>query len=155
MSGRMIHRVIPILILVLTALVSAAAIEFLPQTIYFPVIEYTTPDNIGFKLLKNGELDLTVCERGAHAVAQAIVASCPSCKVSDRCIRGLDAERRKILSREPLPTPSIRTPDGKVAMTISANDPQLALSVCRASEQQAATQPIEQRLRCFAALAER
>ncbi|MFH1603765.1 MAG: hypothetical protein ABIH03_07645 [Pseudomonadota bacterium] len=139
----------------LTALVTAAVIAFLPETLYFPVIEYTTPENIGFKLLKNGELDRSGCERGAHAIAQAIVASCPNCKVVERCIRGLDAERRKILSRAPLPTPSIRTRDGKVAMTISAGDPQLALSVCRASEQQGASKPLDQRPFCFPAFADR
>ncbi len=155
MRGRMFYLGLPVLILGLTALLTAAAIQYLPETLYFPVIEYTTPDNIRFRLLKNGELDLTGCERGAHAIAQAIVASCPKCKVAERCFRGLDAERRKILSREPLPTPSIRTPDGKVAMTISADDPQLALNVCRASEQQGASQPIDRQPHCFPALVHR
>ncbi len=155
MRGWKFYLGLPVLILGLTALLTAAAIEYLPKTLYFPVIEYTTPDNIRFRLLKNGELDQTGCERGAHSVAQAIIASCPKCKVAERCFRGLDAERRRILSREPLLTPSIRTPDGKVAMTISADDPQLAMSVCRASEHQSASQPPDRRPHCFPALAYR
>ena len=155
MGGRMYYWLLPILVLGLTALLTAAAIEFLPQTIFFPVIEYSTPDNIRFKLLRNGELDLTGCEQGAHSIVQAIFANCPDCKVVKHCFRGLDAERRKVLSREPLPTASIRTPDGKVAMTISADDPQLALSVCRASAQQGASQPRDQQPQCFPAFAGR
>jgi hypothetical protein len=155
MSGRMLYKGLPILILGLTALLTAAAIEFLPETLYFPVIEYSTPENIQFALLKNGELDKSACEQGAGQVAHAIRANCPACKVVERCLRGLDAERRKILSREPLATPSVRLPGGKLSMTISAADPQLALAVCRQTEAQTASQPADQRLRCYPALAPR
>lgn len=151
----MLYKGLPILILGLTLMLTAAAIEFLPETLYFPVVEYSTPENIQFALLKNGELDKSSCEHRARQVANAIRASCPACKVVERCYRGLDAERRKILARDPLATPSARLPGGKLSMTISAADPQLALVVCRQTEQQTATQPADQRLRCFPASAPR
>ena len=151
----MFYKALPILILGLTAALTAAAIEFLPETLYFPVIEYSTPENIQFALLKSGELDQSSCEQRSGQVAHAIRASCPFCKILERCIRGLDAERRKILSRDPLATPSIRLPGGKLTMTISAADPQTALAVCRLTEQQTASQAADQRLRCFPALVPR
>lgn len=151
----MLYKGLPILILGLTLMLTAAAIEFLPETLYFPVVEYSMPENIQFTLLKNGELDKSSCEQGAGQVAHAIRTSCPACKVIERCLRGLDAERRKILARDPLSTPSARLPGGKLTMTISAADPQLALAVCRQTEAQTASRPADQRLLCFPALAVR
>lgn len=149
------YKGLPLLILGLTLLLTAAAIEFLPETLYFPVVEYSMPENIQVALFKSGELDKSSCEQGASRVANAIRASCPGCKVVDRCLRGLDAERRKILSQEPLSTPSVRQQGGKLTMTFATGDLQLALAVCRQTEQQTASQPVGQRLRCFPALVAR
>ena len=151
----MLHRILPVLFLGLTAALTAAAIEFLPETLHFPVVEYSTPESIRIALFKNGELERASCELGIAKVAAAIRKSCPGCMVIERCIRGLDAERRKILSREPLSMPSVRMPGGKLTMTFSTSDPQLALSVCQQSEQQAASLPADQQLRCFPATAAR
>jgi hypothetical protein len=139
----------------LTAALTAAAIEFLPETLYFPVVEYTTPEKIQIAFFKNGELDQSSCQQAAGKVAIAIRASCPACKVVERCFRGLNAERRKILSQEPLSTPSVRQQGGKLTMTLATEDPQLALGVCRQIERQSASQPVDQRLRCFPALVPR
>jgi len=154
-SARVLYKGLPILILGLTMLLTAAAIEFLPETLFFPVVEYSTPENMQIALIKNGELDRSSCEQGARQIAKAIRAGCPACKVVERCIRGLDAERRKILSQEPLSTPSVRQQGGRLTMNLAAKDPQLALAVCRQTEQQSASQPVDQRLRCFPALARR
>ena len=67
----MLYKGLPILVLGLTLLLTAAAIEFLPETLYFPVVEYSTPENIRIALLKNGELDQSSCEQGARQVANA------------------------------------------------------------------------------------
>jgi hypothetical protein len=150
-----LYKVLPILVLGLTAALTAATIEFLPETLYFPIVEYSTPETIQIVLFKNGELDQSTCEQGAAKVATAIRASCPTCKVAERCVRGLDAERRKILSREPLSMPSARIPGGKLTMTVSTRDPQLALSVCQQIERQSTPLQVDQRLRCFPALAAR
>jgi hypothetical protein len=140
-------------VLSLTAALTAAAIEFLPQTLYFPVVEYTTPEAIRIGLYKNGELEQSACAQAAAKVATAIRASCPACKVVEQCVRGLDAERRKILSREPLSMPSVRQEGGKLTMTLSTADPQLALGVCQQTERQSASLPADQRLRCSPAQA--
>ena len=147
----MLYRLLPILVLGLTAALTAAAIEFLPETLYFPVVEYSMPDHIRITMFKNGDLERTSCEQGAAKVATAIRASCPACKVVDRCFRGLDAERRKILSREPLAMPSARQAGGKLTMTFATEDPQLALAVCQQTERQSASLPTDQRLRCYPA----
>ena len=146
------YKALPLLILGLAMALSAAAIEFLPETLYFPVIEYGAPGNIRVALFKNGELDQSSCEQATSRVASAIRAHCPTCQVVGRCFRGLDAQRRKILSQEPLSTPSARIAGGKLTMTFSSRDPQLALAVCRQTERQTAAQPVDRRLRCFPAL---
>ena len=151
----MLYKVLPILVLGLTAALTAAAIEFLPATLYFPVVEYSTPEDIRIALFKNGELDRSSCERGVAKVATAVRGSCPNCKVAERCIRGLDAERRMILSREPLSIPSVRMPGGKLTLTFSTRDPQLALGACEQTERQSASLPVDQRLRCYPALVPR
>ena len=125
------YKALPLLILGLAMALTAAAIEFLPETLYFPVIEYAAPENIRIALLKNGELDQSSCEQAASRMESAIRAHCPACQVVGRCFRGLDAERRKILSQEPLATPSARIAGGKLTMTFSSQDRQLALDVCR------------------------
>lgn len=151
----MLYRVLPVLVLGLTAALTAAAIEFLPETLYFPVVEYATPENIRIALFKNGEFEQSGCEKNAAKAASAIRASCPTCKVLERCARGLEAEHRKILSREPLSTPSVRLPGGKLTMTLSTSDPQLALGVCQLTERQSASLPVDQQMRCFPALVSR
>ena len=148
------YKVLP-LILVLALALTAAAIQFLPETLYFPAVEYAAPENIRILLLKNGELDQSSCEQAARHVESAIRANCPACKVTRRCFRGLDAERRRILSREPLLTPSARLAGGKLTMTFSSQVPRLALGICREIERQTSARPAAQRLRCFPALAPR
>lgn len=149
------YKALPLLILGLAMALTAAAIEFLPDTLYFPVIEYSAAENMRIALFKNGELDQSSCEQAARRTESTIRAHCPACQVVGRCLRGLDAERRKILSREPLSTPSARIAGGKLTMTFSSGDPQLALAVCRQTEGQTAAQPVDQRLRCVPALAPR
>lgn len=151
----MIRKSLPLVIFGLIALLSMAAIEFLPETLYFPVVEYSAPENIHVVVLTNGEPDKSGCEQSAGKLASVIRANCPNCTYVEHCSRGLDDAQKKILSREPLVVPSLRTQGGNLHMTISAQDPQLALSVCRLAEQQTASQPAEKRLFCFPAMASR
>jgi len=104
---------------------------------------------------KSGELDQSACRLSASKIRQAIVVNCPTCKVLEHCFRGLVAEHRKVLSREPLSIPSLRTPGGTLVQTITATDPQLALAICLQIEQHTALNPVDQRLRCSPALAPR
>jgi hypothetical protein len=140
---------------IVSVILVLAAIKFLPGAAFFPVIEYTTPANIRFVMLRQGEPDESRCEKNVRDIESAVRASCADCKTVKRCVRGLDAGQQKILSREPLATPSLRTQDGRLTMTVSAADPQLALSVCRLTEEQTAARAIDKRLICFPALAPR
>ncbi len=151
----MLRKLLPILILSLTALLTAAAVRFVPESLYFPVVDYTTPEELRIRLLKSGELAAADCEQGLAKVENAIRANCPKCEVAARCIRGLDSERRAVLSREPLMEPSVRTADSKLAMTFSAKDPQLALAVCQASALHSTSQSPDLRMHCYPAHAPR
>ena len=149
------YRRLLIMILGVIAILTAAAIAFLPDTLYFPVVEYWASENIQVVILKNGEPDKSRCEQSVSVIVASLRGSCANCKYVERCIRGLDAERRKILSREPLSIPSMRTPSDRLTTTIFAKDPQLALSVCRLTEEQTASQTEDKRLHCFPASAPR
>ncbi len=149
------HIFLPIIVVGLTAALTWGAIEFLPETLYFPQVEYSTPQNVRFSVLMNGELDRATCEQSAKQIIQNIRANCADCQYVNRCFRGLDAERRRILSREPLPIPTTRRKDGRLTLTISAKEPALALAVCQLLERQSALLPYEKRLQCFPAFANR
>jgi len=151
----MFNKGLMFVVVIVTAILVLAAIEFLPRTSYFPVVEYTTPGNIRFVTLKQGEPDQSGCEKSASDIESAVRASCADCKPVKRCVRGLDAEQRKILSRDPLATPSLRTQDGRLTTTVSAADPEVALSVCRLAAEQTASQTADRRLLCSPASAPR
>ena len=54
MNAQLLYKGLPLLIVGLTALLTAAAIEFLPETLYFPVVEYAVTADIQVALLKDG-----------------------------------------------------------------------------------------------------
>ena len=151
----MLSKSLPVLILAVTAILTAAAIEFLPATLYFPVVEYSMPGDIQVVMLLYGEPDIPRCERSVGPVGKSVRASCPACKYAERCVRGLDVERRKILSREPLVTPSLRTQNGKLTVTVSTKNPDLALGVCQLVAEQTSAQTADKKLRCFPPLTAR
>ena len=151
----MIRKSLPIVIFGVIGLLSAAAIEFLPETLYFPVVEYSTSDNIRVVMLTHGAPDKAGCEQSAGKLAIVIRANCPNCKYAERCSRGLDEAQKKIMSREPLVVPSLRTRGGGLFLTVAAPEPQTALAVCKLMEQQSASLPVEKRLTCFPAMASR
>ncbi len=151
----MFNKGLALAVVIVTVMLALAAVEFLPGTLYFPVVEYLAPGNIRFVMLKHGEPDPSGCEKTARDIERTVRANCADCRPVKRCVRGLDAEHRKILSREPLATPSLRTQDGRLTMTVSAADPEVALSVCRLAAEQTASRTLDKRLLCFPALAAR
>jgi hypothetical protein len=138
-----------ILILGFTAALTAAAIEFVPELLHFPVVEYLIPGDIQIAVYKHGDTSHASCKHSAGKIADAIRANCPTCTVIERCYRGLHPEHRKILSRETLSRPSLRMGDRSLVQTIFTKEPQLALSICQQIEQQTASHPVHLRLRCF------
>lgn len=151
----MLSKTLPVLILAVTAILSAAAIEYLPETLYYPVVEYSMPGDVQITMLKYGEPDIPRCKRSISQVARSVRASCQDCKYVERCVRGLDGERRKILSHDPLTTASLRTQSGNLTVMVSAKNPDLALSVCRLVAEQTASQTADKKLLCFPALTSR
>jgi len=151
----MLSKTLPVLILAVTAILTAAAIEFLPATLYFPVVDYSMPGDIQIVMFKYGEPDIPRCERSLNRVVESVRASCPDCKYTQRCVRGLDSEHRKTLGFEPLTTVSLRTENGGLTLTVSAKNPHLALTICRLIAQQTAAQTANKKLLCFPALTSR
>lgn len=145
----------PFLVLGVTVALTAAAIEFLPRTLYFPNVEFSTPEGFKIVFLRHAAADARSCEQQLGRMTNALRPGCANCTLRERCLRGLDDEQRKVLSREPLPLPSARNSAGTTAITFSAPDPKLALVACQLSEQQSAAQSADQRLRCFPAGASR
>ena len=62
------------------AFLTWAAIEFVPETLFFPVVEYTMPGGIHFATLKDGELDRLSCEATLKKMSGALHAQCPQCQ---------------------------------------------------------------------------
>ena len=143
--------VVPFLVLGVTAVLTAAAIEFLPRTLYFPNVEFSTPEGFRIVFLRHAAADKRSCEQQVARMTSALRPGCANCTLHERCLLGLDDEQRKVLSRGPLPLPSARNSAGSTAITFSAPDPKLALMACQLSERQSAAQPADQRLRCFPA----
>jgi hypothetical protein len=149
------YKSLSVVVLGVTGLLTWGAIELMPETLFFPVVEYSVPGDIHFTMLKAGELDRTSCDQAARQLSASVKTHCPQCNYVERCFRGLSSDRRQILSRDALATPSVRTPGSGITMTISAADPELALNVCRLIEQQSASQPLDKRARCYPAFAGR
>ena len=145
------YKTLADLLLGVALALSWAAIAWVPETLYFPAVEYSMPGDLHFAMLKTGEPDPESCRQTASQLAASVRKLCPACQYVERCTRGLSREARKILSREPLQTASVRTPGNGLTMTISSADPGLAPSVCRLIEEQSGSQPAEKRARCYLA----
>ena len=145
----MLSKTLLVLVPAVVAALSAAAIEFLPATLYFPVVEYTVPGDVRVAMLRYGEPDMPRCERSMNQLVAGVRASCPACKFVERCVRGLDAGHRKILSREPLTTASLRTQNGNLTLTLSSANAEVALGMCRVAADQSAALPSDQKVLCF------
>lgn len=147
----MLRKVIPLLVVVTTAGLTAAAIEFLPQTLFFPVVDFFAPGGMQTTFLQSGQTTARACERRLGETMTSLRAACSACKVVERCARGLSPEQRRVLSHESISQPSARAANASLTVVFRATDPDLAMSVCRQAEATSAPHPAEARLRCFAA----
>jgi hypothetical protein len=133
------------------AVIVVCAIQFLPATLYFPAVDYSVPGDSRFIMRENGVSEKSRCEQRTEEIARQIRVRCTTCAISQSCSRGLNAEAEQVLSRRPLPGPSVRSESGKLTMTILIDDPQAALAVCRQLQAQTTSQPADAKLRCFPA----
>jgi hypothetical protein len=150
-----LRKLMPLLVVATTAGLTAAAIEFLPRTLYFPVVVFFAPSGVETTFLQPGQTTEHDCEHMLGEATKSLRAVCGACKVVQRCVQGLSAAQRRALSHEPIPQPSARAANAPLTVVFAATDPGLALNACRQAEQMSASQPAESRLRCFTAGASR
>ena len=147
----MLRKVIPLLVVFVTAGLTAAAIELLPRTLLFPVVDLFAPTGVQTTFVEPGETTVEDCERKLSEEAQALRATCSTCKIVERCLRGLPPTLRRALSHEPILQPSARAVNEALTVIFSAPDPRLALSACQRAEAMSAPRPAASHLECFAA----
>lgn len=147
----MMRKWMPLLVIAITGGLTAVAIEFLPHTVFFPVLELAAPGGLRITFLQPGRTERSECEKIVADMAAANGANCPDCKLDYRCTRDLSAEQRRVLSREPISLPSARVDSGALTITFASVDPNLALAACQQSAQQSLTQIANARMRCSAA----
>src|SRR6266545_3165181 len=110
-----------------------AATHFLHGRVYYPLVVVEAHENVRLEFLQPGLLKTEACESAVAAIADAIRASCPACRVAIRqCPGKLEPAYEKLLSEDPIERPSSRLPHGVV--TYVSEDKALALAACRETE---------------------
>jgi hypothetical protein len=106
------------------------------------------PGGIDITFLFNGRKDKTSCETLATSVTNGMLTVCPTCQTkAKQCLDSLEPQHRKLLSAEPLDTPSARLPDG--VATYHASNPDIALAACQESERQTSSRAEAGRIVCY------
>jgi hypothetical protein len=147
----MLRKLMPLLVVAATVGLTAAAIEFLPRTLFFPVVDFFAPGGMQTTFLQPGQTKASECEHMVSETAKSLRTVCRDCKIVRRCVRGLSVAQRRALTREPIAQPSARAGGGALIVVFSAPDPNVAMEACRRSEQMSPFSGVESRLRCFAA----
>src|SRR6266850_5821606 len=110
-----------------------AATHFLHGRVYHPHVVADTQENVRLEFLQSGLLNSEACESAVASIADAVRASCPACRVAIRqCAGKLEPAYEKLLSEDPIETPSSRLPRGIV--TYISDNKALALAACRETE---------------------
>ena len=119
------------------ALLSVAIILLSSPTTYYPHVVLEAPDHLKLTFLQTARPGATQCKSDAATIVSLIQTGCRACRlVSQECLESLTPELTKLLSDNPLDTPSMRLPDGVV--TYAAPSKSYALAACRESAQQSA-----------------
>jgi hypothetical protein len=145
----MFRRMIPLLVVAVTAGLTTAAIYLLPETLYFPVATLSAPSGRQATFLESGRTDRPACEHVLAELVNTFTAICGDCRTDLRCVHGLPADRRRALSHARIAQPSARALTGTLTVVFSAADPQAAMDACRQTERASAAYPVESRVRCF------
>jgi UDP-N-acetylmuramyl pentapeptide phosphotransferase/UDP-N-acetylglucosamine-1-phosphate transferase len=91
------------------------------------------PENLSITFLFHGRNRAVDCDATIVNLASAILASCPACRIKQlQCLPELDSSQQRLLSSDPLDTPSARLPSG-VAIYAAPN-PATALGACQESQ---------------------
>ncbi|MFY9327270.1 MAG: hypothetical protein WAO76_04505 [Georgfuchsia sp.] len=137
-------------VLALIAALSVAAIEYLPATLYFPIVRLHSGNELDVTFLGTGSANIEACAMKSDELARPLKASRAGI-ITVACARGLDDETRKLLSRTLLDMPTIRMSNG-VVIVFRSREPQLALDACLQSEAASRSFSVEKRLTCIPAV---
>jgi len=147
----MLRGLTPLAVVAVTVGLTAAVLELVPHTLFFPVVDVSMPGGLHVMALQPGLTGKRECERSIGEERSRLGASCPGCAVVQRCRRGLPAALRGALSRDAMPHPSARSGDGGLTLVFLGGDPASRMDACRRSQQVSASYPVESRLQCFEA----
>jgi hypothetical protein len=147
----MLRKLMPLLVVVITAGLTVAAIEVLPRTLFFPVIDLFAASGVQSTFVQPGQTTAEGCERILSETMRSVRAGCNTCKMVERCLHGLPPALGRALSHGPIPQPSARAANDPLTVVFSATDPSLAMSVCQQAQAKTASNPTPSRLVCFAA----
>src|SRR4051812_46833237 len=133
-ANRLNLAVFSVFFLLLVAVVS----QFGGQPGYYPNVVVDVPTDLRLYFLREAFPERFSCETSASTIANAIRASCPSCKIAaEQCITKLRPDQQKLLSTEPLEFPSARSGDGVIIY--SSADEAVASAACRGAQEQTAS----------------
>lgn len=142
----------------ISALIAALLILFSTLAVLQPPIRHNAymiieaPENLSITFMFNGRDRAVDCDATIVNLASATLASCPACRIKQlQCLSELNSTQQRLLSSEPLDTPSARLPSGVVVYT--APDPATALATCQESQRLAAKSTTS--MTCFPANATR
>lgn len=146
----MLRKLMPLLVVVVTAGLTVVAIEVLPQTLFFPVVDLFAATGVQSTFVQPGQTTAESCERTLSETTRSVRAGCNTCEIIKRCLHGLPPALRRALSHGPIPEPSARAANDPLTVVFSSPDPRLAMSVCQQAEAKTASNPTASRLVCFA-----
>ena len=116
-------------ILIISVIITGILALYLKPVPHYPNLEFTTADHVQVKHLFQAALDKTTCQIALNSLDEDLSATCPNCKIEkQQCLSKLTTEQQTLLSKAPIPYPSIRLHDG--VTSYQAADPQLALNTC-------------------------
>jgi hypothetical protein len=146
----MLRKLMPLLVVIVTTGLTVAAIELLPQTLFYPVVDLFAATGVQSTFVQPGQTTVEGCERILSETTRSVRAGCSTCKMVERCLHGLPPALRDALSHGSIPQPSARAANDPLTVVFSAADPSLAMSVCQQAEAKTASNPTAARLVCFA-----
>lgn len=122
----------------------------LRPTQYHAYVIFKPADDIELTFLIHGDPTQGQCTITLNRMVDALVSKCSTCKIlQERCLDKLDSTQRKLLSEEPLKSPSARMPRG----VVSYASPNLKISetICTESERQSVLSGQPGQLTCYLA----
>jgi FlaA1/EpsC-like NDP-sugar epimerase len=114
---------------------SAWGLFFTKTSLIYPVveIEVQSAPPIGVHFLFYGQQSIDVCENLTGKISRSVLSNCKTCRVkSISCLEQLSSDQSRLLSDAPWPEPTGQMANGVV--TFTAENSELALTLCKASE---------------------